>query len=76
MKTVLSIADRYVKTSDWKTIAILKFCLLALGLIIGMQISEEHKKPVTRCALAVFLATYIPLMGKFIKLCIEWREEQ
>lgn len=74
MKTLLSIANRYVETSDWKTITILKFCLLSFGLIVGMQVREEHKKPVTKCALTVFLATYIPLMAKLVKTCIDWKE--
>lgn len=73
MRTLLSIANRYVETSDWKIIAVLKFCLLSLGLIAGMQIREKDKKPVTKCALAVFLATYIPLMAKLIRTCIEWK---
>ena len=75
MKTLLSIANHYVETSDWKTIAALKFCLLSLGLIAGMQIREEHKKPVTKYALAVFAATYIPLMAKLMRICIDWKEE-
>lgn len=49
MRTLLSIANRYVETSDWKIIAVLKFCLLSLGLIAGMQIREKDKKPVTKC---------------------------
>lgn len=76
MKTLLSIANRYVETSDWKTIAILKFCLLSLGLMAGIQVREEHKKSVTKCALMVFLATYIPLMAKLVKTCIDWKETE
>ena len=76
MKTLLSIANRYVETSDWKTITILKFCLLSFGLIVGMQVREEYKKPVTKCALTVFLATYIPLMAKLVKTCIDWKEAE
>ncbi len=37
MKKVFTAADRYIETSNWKTIAVLKFCLLALGIIIGMH---------------------------------------
>ncbi|MDO5132938.1 MAG: hypothetical protein Q4D81_08145 [Eubacteriales bacterium] len=41
-----------------------------------MQIREEDKKPVTKCALAVFLATYIPLMAKLARTCIDWKENE
>ena len=76
MKTLISIANDYIETSDWKTITALKFCLLSLGAIAGMQVRDEHRKPVTKCALTVFLATYIPLMAKLIRICIDWREAE
>jgi hypothetical protein len=64
MKKLLDIANRYIKTSDWKTITVLKFCLLALGMLFGLAVGEKRKKPVRIAACAVFLATYIPLMMK------------
>ena len=49
-------ADRYIRTSDWKIIAVLKFCLISLGMMIGMQIRPEHKKDVFLGAAGVFYA--------------------
>ena len=72
MKKLFAAANRYVETSDWKIIAVLKFCLIALGMMIGMFISPKHRKPVFLGALAVFIATYIPLMVKFFRV---FREE-
>ena len=65
MKKLFDTANRYIETSDWKTIAVLKFCLIALGLMVGMQIKTEHKKPVLFGAAGTFVITYIPLMTKF-----------
>ena len=31
-------ANHYVETSDWKIIAVLKFCLISLGMMVGMMI--------------------------------------
>ena len=67
MKKVFTAADRYIETSNWKTIAVLKFCLLALGIIIGMQVRKEHRKRVLGAARIVFILTYIPLMAKFFR---------
>jgi H+/Cl- antiporter ClcA len=67
MKKVFAAADRYIETSNWKTIAVLKFCLLALGIIIGMQVRKEHRKRVLGAAGIVFILTYIPLMAKFFR---------
>ncbi len=71
MKNLFDAANRYVETSDWKIIAVLKFCLIALGLMIGLQINPRYKKPVFFTALGVFFATYMPLMFKFYKVFTE-----
>ncbi len=71
MKKLFMAANRYLETSDWKVIAVLKFCLISLGMMIGMQIRPEHKKPVFLSALSVFFATYVPLMVKFFRVFSE-----
>ena len=38
MKKLFDAANRYIETSDWKIIAVLKFCLISLGMMVGMQI--------------------------------------
>ena len=37
-------ADRYLRASDWKDIALIKLCLFAIGLLAGMQIKYKDKK--------------------------------
>ena len=64
-------ANRYVETSDWKIIAVLKFCLISMGLMAGMQIRPEHRKPVFLGALSTFILTYIPLMARFFRVFTE-----
>ena len=76
MKKLFDAADRYIAASDWKIIAVLKFCLLSLGLMAGMQIRPEHKRPVLLGALGVFIATYIPLMLKFYRIFAQQRKEE
>ncbi|MBR4549403.1 MAG: permease of phosphate ABC transporter [Oscillospiraceae bacterium] len=71
MKKLLEAANRYLETSDWKTIAVLKFCLVSLGMMIGMAIGRKARRPVFSCAIAVFAATYVPLMVKFWRVFTE-----
>ena len=59
-------ADRYLRASDWKDIALIKLCLFAIGLLAGMQVRESDKKAVRAGAAALFAVTYIPLMSKYI----------
>ena len=68
MKKVFDAANRYIKTSDWKTIAVLKFCLISLGMMIGMAVDKKYRKPVMFGALGVFLITYVPLMVRLYKV--------
>ncbi len=68
MKKLFEAANHYIETSDWKTIAVLKFCLISLGMMIGMLIRPERKKAVFLGAMCVFIGTYVPLMIKFFRV--------
>ena len=68
MKKLFDAANRYIETSDWKIIAVMKFCLISLGMMIGMAIDKKDKRQFFFSALGVFTATYVPLMVKFYKV--------
>lgn len=68
MNKLFKTADRYVQTADWKLIAVLKFCLLALGILAGLALPKKAKKPATIGSLAVFAVTYVPLMVRLVKM--------
>lgn len=68
MKNLFQWADEYIRESDWKTLATLKFCLCAMGILIGLFVPSKAKKPVLIGAAAVFVGTYIPLMVKFFRI--------
>lgn len=71
MKNVFGYAEKYLQKSSWKDMAMLKFCLFAMGILAGMQIPEKNKKETGIIAAVVFIATYIPLMSKFIRIVME-----
>ncbi len=74
MKQLFYYADKYIQESDWRILAMLKFCLFSMGLLAGMGIPEKGRKKAGMMAALVFLATYIPLMAKFIKIAIKKEE--
>ena len=43
MKKLFGYADAYIKESTWKDLALIKFCLAAIGLLIGLEIPQEKK---------------------------------
>lgn len=65
MNRLFVYAEKYIAKSDWKDLAMLKFCLFAMGVLAGMRIPEKNRKQAGWIAAAVFVATYIPLMAKF-----------
>ena len=78
MKNLFGYADKYLQKSDWKDIALLKFCLFSMGVLIGILIgrrwSKENRKAAVMAAMLVFIGTYIPLMTKFFGIVMEKEE--
>ena len=64
MKKLLELGNQYAKESGWKDFALLKFCLCAMGIMIGIQVPRKYKKMVIPVSAGVFLATGIPLIKK------------
>lgn len=54
--------------------ALLKFCLLGLGIVIGAMVPPKHKKTAVAVGLPLFFVTYLPLMAKLIHLAAEQQE--
>ena len=65
MKKLFACADAYLASRDWKMLAVLKFCLLAQGLLLGLCVPARHKKKAAIAGGIVFALTYIPLMTDF-----------
>lgn len=74
MKCLFTYADKYLKQSSWKDLALIKFCLFAMGIMVGMRIPEKNKKAAGWIAYFVFLSTYLPLMTKFLRIVTEEKD--
>lgn len=68
MKKIFEYANVYAQKCSWKDFALLKICLCALGIMIGLSIPKDKKKTSLIAASAVFTASYIPLMTKFLRI--------
>ena len=44
MKKLFDIAEKYLAESDWKDLALLKFCLFSMGVLTGTHIACKNKK--------------------------------
>ena len=70
MNKLFAIGNQYVKESDWKVITVLKFCLLALGVLMGLAVPKKQKKAVAAVCVPVFVVTYVPLMLKLANVVL------
>ena len=74
MKRLLDLGNRYARKSSWKDFALVKFCLFSMGVVVGTQIHDKHKKRSIRAAACVFISTYVPLM--ILVFRIAFKEDQ
>lgn len=76
MQFFFDLGDRYARQSDWRDFALTKFCLCAMGVLLGVNVGQKYKKAAAIAASGVFLATYIPLMTKVFAILMEMTRPQ
>lgn len=76
MKKLIACANAYLASRDWKMVAVLKLCLMALGLLLGLCVPARHKKKAAAVGGAMFALTYIPLMTDFTLSAIKTLKAQ
>lgn len=74
MKKFIAVGNRYLKKMDLTDVALLKICLTALGVLIGLGGSKRHKKSMSLLAGFAFMGTWIPLMAKFFRAILAQEE--
>ena len=72
MKRLFDCADSYVQSRNWKMLALVKFCLCAIGVLLGLSVPEKHKRATGGFALGIFLATYFSLMADFLSFAVDF----
>lgn len=70
MTKLFDKANEYLRSCDWKDMALLKFCLFSMGVLTGTHIACKNKKTANIIASIVFIVTYIPQMMKFIPILL------
>lgn len=70
MKALFDFANQYIKTLKWQHFSMIKFCLISLGVLIGLLIPPEMTSAALVAAGIIFVITYIPVMAHFFKA---WR---
>ena len=66
MKRLFAGAEEFINASTWRDLALLKFCLFALGFLFGTKVPRRRRLIARVGAAVLFISTYIPLMIKYI----------
>lgn len=66
MKNLIKYANEYLKKIDITDLALIKFCLIAIGVLIGISIPIRDKKKAGFIASIIFALTFLPVMMKFL----------
>ncbi len=75
MKNLFGLAEEYTRQADWQDLAELKFCMCALGVLLGLVVPRRWRKKAGRGAAALFVATCIPQMTRFLTLAARHAQE-
>lgn len=73
MKEICKCADAFVQKCSIKDFALLKICLCAVGIMVGLSIPEKKRKWPLMAAGFVFIFSYILIMAKFVMICMDER---
>ena len=68
VKRTLEATDDYAKQSTWMDFALIKACLCALGVMIGISVPKESRKPVFGVAAVTYAVTYVAIMAKLLPM--------
>ena len=75
VQTLFRRADRCAARSTWKDFALVKLCLAALGVLIGLSIPAGKRRGAGVLALLTFIPTYVLLIRKFFPILFGREEE-
>lgn len=70
IQTLLRRADHCVRQSTWKDLALIKLCLGALGVLLGLAVTPRRKKPAALAAGLVFVPTYLLLLARYLPILL------
>ena len=74
MKKLIAAGNLYLKHINLADVALLKLCVWALGVLVGLKAARRHRRGAGILAGIVFLVTYVPLMSRFLSALVRTEE--
>ena len=67
MRRLITAENLQPKKRELTAAALLRLCLGALGVLVGLAAARRHRREAGVLAGILFVVTYIPLMGRFLR---------
>lgn len=67
MKKFIKRCHEYINNMKLYDFALLKFCLISLGMMLGLFVKDKYKKPCFFASFTVFMASYVHIMTEFLE---------
>ncbi len=71
MKELIGYAEKFKSQMNLADFALVKFCLISIGVLTGLGVPKKHRKHASAIAGVVFVVTYAPLMTKFLRIVLK-----
>ena len=66
MKKLATFLNDYVLECDWKDMALIKTCVCAFGVMLGLTVKKDRKKPIMILSSLIFLVTACLTAVRFV----------
>ena len=64
-------AERYLRRCRWWDLALVKVCLCATGVLVGLAVPGRKKRATAWVAATVFATSYAAVMARFLPVLAE-----
>ncbi len=75
MKKLMKCAEGYIKQMGLLDMAFIKFCLLALGVLLGVAVPKRLKDYVAIVASSIFTGSYVICMTRFLRFMLSCKKQ-
>lgn len=75
MKKLMICAQGYIRQMKLLDMGVLKLCLLALGVLLGISVPKRFKDYIAIAASSLFTGSYVLCMTGFLRFLLGCRQE-
>lgn len=72
MKKLFAFFDEYTQSLSCVNLAAIRLCMFGLGILLGLNTREEHKRPMGIISCAIAIGTGLNILIDLVLAAIRW----